>query len=174
MGGKLKKPWFWLILLVAALAGAYAYLGGFNPLQAERVGVSSYHLVGRTFDGSYRSDTIRQYFDEMRTLLQRQQLSEQPVVIIYDQEPQGSQGQIKNFIGIFTRNVTIDPDLRLQSRTISADSALRISKNCHPSLMPNPDKIAALIDKELGSASALTPNIELYYPNDRLIIERPF
>ena len=166
----LKTPWLWLAVLLLLLLAAYTYMGGFKPLKVERVAVNDYHLMGRSFAGSYRSDTIRMYFEEMRSLLDEAGRSD-PIVIIYDQEPQGNKGIIKNFIGVFATDKVYNAT-NLQIRQVIADSAIRVSKQCHPSLMPNPNKIDRLINDQGGTNSEI-PNIELYYPNNRLVIERP-
>jgi|GEM_PF-6162682 len=153
-------------------AGNRLNLGGFKPLKIERVAVDSYRMIGREFSGSYRSDTIRQYFDEMRQLLEAHN-SNDPIIIIYDQEPEGMRGNIKNFVGVFVTSEIKHSKTGLQERVVIADSAVRVSKACHPSLMPNPEKINSYIDAELGDAGE-SPSIELYYPDNRLVVERPF
>ena len=39
--------------------------------------------------------------------------------------------------------------------------------------MPNPDKINQYINDRMGMPTSKISNIELYYPNNRLVIERP-
>ena len=63
----------------------------------------------------------------------------------------------------------------LEKREIPAKRSIRVSKDAHIAVMPNPDRIDRLIqayaqDEDL-TASEL--NIEIYYHNNRLVIERP-
>ena len=103
----------------------------FKPLKIERVAVNSYHLIGREFSGSYRSDTIRLYFDEMRQLLEAHNTAD-PIIIIYDQEPQGMRGNIKNFVGVFATPEIKNSKSELTERVIIADSAVRVFQSLSP------------------------------------------
>ena len=76
---------FSVSLIVILLAVVYYKLGGFNSLQVETIEVNNYHLVGRYFEGSYKSDTVGRYFEEMRGYLDTGILIGQ-LVTIYDQE----------------------------------------------------------------------------------------
>ena len=165
---------FSVIFIILLLTAGYYRLGGFNGLSLETITVNNYDLVGLYFEGSYKSDTVRAYFEKMKGFIDDDRVEGQ-VVIIYDQEPQGKRGYTKGFIGIRL----IEPPLislhSLEKRFIPTKRSVRISKDAHISVMPNPDKIDRLIieyadsnDLELSSM-----NIELYYPNNRLVVERP-
>ncbi len=160
------------IFLVGLLIAFYQ-LGGFRPVVMELIPVYDYQLAGRYFNGSFRSDSIRIYFNQMSQLVQQNKLKGQPV-IIYDQEPDGSRGLSKSFIGVLLRNEQgIPPDL--EKREIFASNAIRLSKDAHISVMPKPHKIAERINDfcEQHNAQSFGPSIEIYYPNNRLVIEQP-
>lgn len=161
------------ILLVIVLLFGYYKLGGFNPVQAELVQVNNYYLAGRNFQGSYKSDTVRVYFNEMRDYVQEGKVKGQPV-IIYDQEPTGKRGHSAMFIGVrLTAQEPPGPDLEI--RPVAATRAIRISKDAHISVMPNPDKIGRKILRyaEENGLEMVGSSIEIYFPNNRLVIEQP-
>lgn len=169
-----KRPIFWLsLLIIAATPTTYYLMGGFNPIIIKTVSVDNYYLIGKQFQGTYKSDTIQLYFSEMKTYLE-QGTFEGPITIIYDQEPLGNRGYIKSFIGIRTLKA-MTPSPGLIVRSIEASQAIQVSKECHSALMPNPHEIAKFIAEEARekSVKSLSFNIEMYYPNNRLVIERP-
>ncbi len=160
-----------LLLSIVFLVG-YWKLGGFNPVRIELVAVDSYYLVGKYFQGSFKSDTIGYYFQEMNSHIENGVQGEP--VIVYDQEPSGSRGISESFIGI--KLTDIPPALSdLEVREISASGAIRVHKEAHISVMPNPDKIKLRI-RDFAKAQGLTidgPSIEIYKPDNRLVIEQP-
>jgi hypothetical protein len=163
-----------IILVLFLLAFAYYRLGGLKSVQIETVRVDGYHLVGRYFEGNYKSDTIRVYFEEMKGYLKDGMLTGQPV-IIYDQEPIGSRGKATSFIGIMLVESPSSSLDDLEKREIPAKRSIRVSKDAHISVMPNPDRIDRLI-QAYAQANTLTvgeSNIEIYHKNNRLVIERP-
>ena len=96
-------------------------------------------------------------------------------VIIYDQEPIGSSGKATSFIGIMLVESPPSPLDDLEEREIPAKRSVRVSKDAHISVMPNPDRIDRLI-QAYAQANTLTVdelNIEIYHKNNRLVIERP-
>ena len=151
----------------------YYKLGGFSPVTLELVEVNNYHLAGRYFEGSFRSDTIRIYFDEMKSLLQQGRLEGSPV-IVYDQEPDGIQGLSRSFIGIALLDSETIP-IDLDKREIMASTVIRVSKDAHISVMPNPTNITKKIARfcQEHHAVPVGPSIEIYQPDNRLIIEQP-
>ena len=165
---------FSVSLIVILLAVVYYKLGGFNSLQVETIEVNNYHLVGRYFEGSYKSDTVGRYFEEMRGYLDTGILIGQ-LVIIYDQELIEKHGKTRSFIGVMLEQNQLSSHEDLEKREIPAKRSIRVSKDAHIAVMPNPDRIDRLIqayaqDEDL-TASEL--NIEIYYHNNRLVIERP-
>jgi hypothetical protein len=163
-----------IIVLLILLAFGYYRLGGLSPVLVETITVDNYHLVGRYFEATYKSDTIRAYFEEMKGYLKDGVLTGQPV-IIYDQEPSGSRGKATGFIGIkLVESPSWSLD-NLEKREIPAKRSIRVSKDAHISVMPNPNKIDRLIsDYALTHALSIGDlNIEIYHPNNRLVIERP-
>ena len=152
---------------------AYYLLGGFSPVTLELVQVNNYKLAGRYFEGSYRSDTIRIYFNEMKTLLQQGQLDGYPV-IIYDQEPDGVRGLSKSFVGIELSDSLALP-VNLEKREMRATQVIRVSKNAHISVMPGPNSINKRITRycQEHNISPVGPSIEIYHPDNRLVIEQP-
>ncbi len=163
-----------IILVLILLAFGYYRLGGLNSIQIEIVTVDSYHLVGRYFEGNYKSDTIRIYFEEMKEYLKEGTLKGQPI-IIYDQEPTGSPGKATSYIGVLLVGSPSSSLDNLEKREIPAKRSIRVSKDAHISVMPNPDRIDRMI-QAYAQAKTLTVgelNIEIYYPNNRLVIERP-
>lgn len=165
---------FSVSLIVILLAVVYYKLGGFNSLQVETIEVNNYHLVGRYFEGSYKRDTVGRYFEEMRSYLDTGILTGQ-LVIIYNQELIGKHGKTRSFIGIMLEQNLLSSIDDLEKREIPAKGSIRVSKDAHIAVMPNPDRIDRLIqayakDEDL-TASEL--NIEIYYDNNRLVIERP-
>ncbi len=177
MRGSFKSGKHGLILLLFILAimgGVYYYLGGFNPVSVEVVPVQPYFLLGKEFSGSHRSDTLRTYFNQMKALRDSLNLSG-PVVLIYDQEPQGPRGMVSNFTGLRLESPPRSTAPGYKIRSVRADSVVRISKDCHAALMPNPSKVESLLQDYL-QRNGLVPfdyNLELYYPDNRLVIERP-
>lgn len=151
----------------------YYILGGFSPVTLELVRVNNYQLAGRYFEGSYRSDSIRIYFNEMKTLLQQGRLQGYPV-IIYDQEPDGIRGISKSFIGIELSDNNSTPG-NLEKREMKATEVIRISKDAHISVMPGPNNINKRITRfcQEHDVSPVGPSIEIYHPNNRLVIEQP-
>ena len=170
---RVKKLLGLLILFVLLiLAIGYFKLGGFSPVRVELVDVEDYHLVGRYFKGRYQSDTIGTYFKEMKSYIEEGVVEGFPA-IIYDHEPEGNRGEVESYIGILTKGQTTIH--QLEKREVPASKAIRVSKDAHISVMPNPDKIKGLIETcaeeyqlEFGQF-----NIEIYHPNNRLVIERP-
>ena len=162
-----------VVLLSVTFLVVYRQLGGFKPVITELVQVKNYQLVGRHFQGSFRSDSIRIYFNEMRSMVKQGELTGQPV-IIYDQEPEGARGFSKSFIGILLGDDDVPPSY-LERRTITASKAIRVSKDAHISVMPKPDKIARKIENYCRQydMEAMGPEIEIYHPNNRLVIELP-
>jgi len=77
----------------------YIRLGGLSPVQTELVQIDNYYLLGRSFEGRYKSDTVRNYFNEKQVHVQDGIVEEHPV-IIYDKEPTGNRGISKIFVGI--------------------------------------------------------------------------
>ena len=154
------------------LAGYYQ-LGGFKPINIELVKVDDYRLVGKSFEGSFRSDSIRIYFNEMKSLVQQGTVQGQPT-IIYDQEPDGTKGFSRSFIGILLEKDNSAP-AHLEQREISTSRAIRVSKDAHISVMPNPDKIAKRIEQysRQHQVQPMGPSIEIYRPENRLVIEQP-
>ena len=161
------------VLLLITLLAIFHQLGGFNPVRIELVQVDNYHMVGRHFEGSFRSDSIRVYFNEMKSLVLQGKVEGQPV-IIYDQEPDGTRGFSRSFIGIVLTDNDASP-ADLENREISASHAIRVSKDAHISVMPKPEKIAKKIKRfsEQHGALPAGPSIEIYMPNNRLVIEQP-
>ena len=109
----------------------------------------------------------------MRSLVLQSKVQGQPV-IIYDQEPDGTRGFSRSFIGVvLTGNVSAPG--HLENREISASHAIRVSKDAHISVMPKPEKIAKKIKDFSAQQGALLtgPSIEIYMPNNRLVIEQP-
>jgi len=159
-------------VLLVVIGFGYYKLGGFNSLQLELAEVNNYHLVGRSFEGSYQSDTVRYYFKEMKGYVEQELIDGNPV-IIYDKEPEGQQGLARCFIGIKTEEETIIDSLEI--RKITAKKCIRVSQDAHIAVIPTPEKI----DKKIRAFAAdnqlqLTGhNIEIYYPNNRMVIERP-
>lgn len=163
---------FLFLTLLLLLFFGYYQLGGLNPLQVEMVRVDNYYLIGRYFQGNHQSDTIRLYFNEMNRYVEEGILSGHPA-IIYDQEPEGTRGKSKSFIGILTKKPTSYGDLK--QRQISATECIRVYKNSHISVMPNPAKIEKLIRSyaEEHGYELDEFNVEIYHPSSRLVIERP-
>ncbi|GJM29207.1 MAG: hypothetical protein DHS20C17_18420 [Cyclobacteriaceae bacterium] len=164
-----------LFLLVLLFAGYYK-LGGFNPVQVELVEVDNYHLAGRYFEGSYESDTVGMYFNQMKEVLGAGVVEGNPV-IIYHHEPTDSSGLSMIFVGILLSDTEIEP---LPSRDlirieIDASTAIRVSKKAHISVMPNPDKIDKLIEAYARDhrVKIAALDIEIYHSDNRLVIERP-
>jgi len=163
-----------IIALLILVAFGYYRLGGLNPVLVEIITVDNYYLVGRYFEATYKSDTIRAYFEEMKGYLNDSTLTGQPI-IIYDQEPSGSRGKATGFIGIKLKESPSYSLDDLEKREIPAKRSIRVSKDAHISVMPNPNKIDRLI-KDYALTHALVVgdlNIEIYHPNNRLVIERP-
>lgn len=168
-----RRRWLWWgFVVIATIAGAYYFLGGFNALQIETVAVSNYYLVGKSFEGTYKSDTLQEYFTLMKSHLQ-EKTYEGRLAVIYDQEPQGSKGYIKSFIGIVLSKELHQIPRNLETRNITCSEAVRVWKDCHSSLMPNPHEITRLITDNLGDRPAYQFSIEMYYPDNRLVVERP-
>lgn len=164
-----------IVLFVIGLG--YYRMGGLNPVKVELVDVDNYQLLGRYFEGNYKSDTVAIYFNEMQDYLESGQINGDPVIIYY-QEPEGVQGLSLIFVGI---RVSEPGDKEKQEFShllndeIIASSAIRVSKEGHISVMPNPEKIAKLIESfaeeknlKIGEAS-----IEIYQSQSRLVVERP-
>ena len=165
---------FSVSLMVMLLAVVYYKLGGFNSLQVETIEVNNYHLVGRYFEGSFKSDTVGRYFEEMRGYLDNGILVGQ-LVIIYDQEAVGRHGKVKSFIGVALEENRLSSFDDLEKREISAKRSIRVSKNAHIAVMPNPDRVDRLIQAYARDEDLVVSelNIEIYYNNNRLVIERP-
>ena len=150
----------------------YYKLGGFNPVKVELINTDDYHLLGRHFEGNYQSDTVRLYYNQMRDYVQKGTINGFPA-IIYDQEPQGARRRAKSFIGVLLDEPTSIEGL--ENREINASQAIRVSKEAHISVMPNPDKIERLITS-FATENQLTIgpfNIEIFHTENRLVIERP-
>ncbi|TDI69363.1 MAG: hypothetical protein E2O86_05600 [Bacteroidetes bacterium] len=163
-----------IIALLILVAFGYYRLGGLNSILVETITVDNYYLVGRYFEATYKSDTIRAYFEEMKEYLKDGVLTGHPV-IIYDQEPSGSRGKATGFIGIKLVERPSSSLYKLEKREVPAKRSIRVSKDAHISVMPNPNKIDRLI-KDYALTHALVVgdfNIEIYHPNNRLVIERP-
>lgn len=170
----LNKPWVWIFLvMLMAIPVVYGWLGGFKPLKVEVVPVQNYLFQGRSFEGSYQSDTLQQYFQEMKAFI-AQADSKSPIIMIFDQEPQGKRGKVEGFIGVPVAERSLQGE-NWELREIPSREAIRVSKDCHSTLMPNPRKIETLIQEFLEENSRqIRPfNIEFYYPDNRLVIERP-
>ena len=161
-----------LLLLVISWAGVYYIKGGFNKVEVTLVEVENYRMIGRYFEGNYRGDTVRIIFEEMVAYLESQEAEGRPV-IIYDQEPDSNGGKIKGFVGILTTYPTALPGLK--EREVSASQSVRVQKDAHISMMPNPDKINELIESFASSQGVELEsfNLEIYNPNNRLVVERP-
>lgn len=167
-----------LCLIVLLLAG-YIKLGGFNPVQMTLIQVDNYYFLGRQFEGTYKSDSVGACLREMRGYVQDGTIKGQPV-IIFDKEPEDRQGSSQLFIGILltdssTRYNHQQLAVELLKREIKASRAIRVSKDAHISVMPNPDRISRRI-AQYGRENGLTiagPSIEIYQSNDRLVIEHP-
>ena len=166
-------------LLVVVLTAAYIFLGGFSPVKISLVEVNNYYLLGRQFEGRYKSDTIGNFVREMRGYIQDGIIKGQPV-IIYDREPGDIHGISLVFVGIkLTDTSVLNDDHQqtgeLRKREIMATQAIRVAKNAHISMMPNPDRISRKIT-QFSKENGLTidgPCIEIYHSNDRLVIEQP-
>ncbi len=180
--GKLRGPLIWLLLaFVVIIPLVYYALGGFKPLKVEVVEVEEYFLIGRDFQGTYSSDTLKQYFNEMKSYLQEGKF-QGCIAVIYYQEPEGARGYVQSFVGI---KLDEDPSSNEAQKILSQKElaglivsstpvkVIRVSKDSHSSMMPNPDKIQDRIQSEAARLNvAIRPfNIELYYPNNRLVVE---
>ena len=77
----------------------YIKLGGLSLVQMELLQIDNYYLLGRPFEGRYKCDTVRNYFNEMQVHLQDGIVEEHPV-IIYDKEPTGNREISKIVAGI--------------------------------------------------------------------------
>jgi len=163
-----------IAIVLIILGFGYYKLGGLYSVKIETVRVDNYHLVGKYFSGSYKSDSIRVYFEEMSAYIKDGTLSGQPV-IIYDQEQSDGDGKGTSFIGVMLADHPTSLPASLVKRDIPAQKSIKVTKDAHISVMPNPDKIDQMI-QEYALANDLTiaeSNIEIYQKNNRLVIERP-
>ncbi len=164
-----------IVLFVIGLG--YYRMGGLNPVKVELVEVDSYNLLGRYFEGSYKSDTVAIYFNEMQDYIESGRITGDPVIIYY-QEPEGVLGLSRIFVGIRLSelgNTEKQEFGHLLNDGIQASSAIRVSKEAHISVMPNPEKIAKLIESfaEEHNLKIGTASIEIYQSQNRLVVERP-
>jgi 3D (Asp-Asp-Asp) domain-containing protein len=69
----------------------------------------------------------------------------------------------------------LPPEVNLTSKEITASVAIRISKEAHISVMPNPEKIHELIESFANEHRLKVGDldIEIYHTHNRLVIERP-
>lgn len=116
-------------------------LGGFTPVQAEKVEVSDYVIYGIAFEGSYKSNGLSELVEKMRQLQQDFNGAADVVIVNYYNEDKEKIGLVNNFVGIRFHSAEPDSLAGLEKRVIKAQHALRSEVKIRPLVMPSPEKI---------------------------------
>ena len=171
------KKYFLIATVILLLALVINYsLDGFKAIEPELVEVDDYIVYGNPYEGSYKSNWLKNMVEEMRTLQQEITDSSDLVIINYIHEAKETVGDINNFVGLSIKNERSNTALgKLEKRVIKASKAIRLKVKIQPMVMPSPEKIKTLaFDYATNNGLELQQiSIEKYSIDGMLVIEFP-
>ncbi|MDH5474444.1 MAG: hypothetical protein OEX22_02010 [Cyclobacteriaceae bacterium] len=165
-----------IIAALTVLGSIYVFLGGIDDVVVVKKKSEGYEIVGKHYEGRYRSEELEQTYFEVKEKLEKGQLEGDLVVLNYVLGGDSLEnGFIRQFIGVDlqTSNQTIPDGFRLQSINNKMSIAAIIS--AHNLVMPSPSTIDTKIGKfaKANNLELVNYTIERYVSDRELIIEVP-
>ncbi|MTI31667.1 hypothetical protein [Xanthovirga aplysinae] len=129
-----------LFLFLGVASIVYIQLGGFNEVKISVKENINYTLIGKSFEGRYKSKEVKNIFFDTRRLLEEGELHG-TLAIIYDQDPSENEGNMKSFTGIILEKPISKIPKGFEERKFKAFTVVQAQINAHPLVMPTPEKI---------------------------------
>lgn len=172
----LKKYILPLFSLLIILCVVYYFLGGFNTIKIQIVNTENYVIAGKTYQGSFKEDSLKAHFFQMKAYVDRGQLEGTVSVVNYDLE-YTSADSIHQLMGVLLDAPPFKPvDIQdIQIDTLVAQKALRVIVKAHPAVMPRPDQVVKKIQAYARENSLLLKeySIEQYVADNEIWVDVP-
>ena len=163
-----------VVILVAGLV-LNTMLGGFKQIDLELKKVDNYHIYGQSFSGRYDSDELAELVEEVRELVQSDEMEGDLVIVNYMNERQEKRGDVEQFVGILgQRNQPFNEIEGFEERVIITSQVIEAQIDITKLTMPSPEKVKNKADElaaEMG-LNLMKLSIE-QYADQKLIIRFP-
>src|SRR5690606_16542050 len=129
--------------------------------------------AGKTYQGPFKEDILKDYFFQMQAYVDNDQLEGTVSVVNYDLE-YSSSDSIYQLIGILIDTPPIGFE-DIQVDTLIAQKVIKAIVHAHPIVMPNPDQVIDKI-KAYAKKNALSLkdySIEQYVADDEIWVDVP-
>lgn len=151
----------------------YYFLGGFNTIEIQIVNAENYVIAGKTYQGPFEEDSLKNIFFQMRAYIDHGQLQGTVSVVNYDLD-YASVDSIHQLIGILVDTPASGPE-DIQTDTLIAQKAVRAIVHAHPIVMPRPDQVIEKI-KAYARENAITLkdySVEQYIADNEIWVDVP-
>lgn len=143
------------ITLICLFISLYWWLGGFNPVETEKVNLGTLQLAGIHFKGTPQDPALRKTFESIESLIKEN--PEANLHTIYFEEPAGKTDTMEVFVGVERKLLKEMDDLEILN--LNAENAVVAGLRSHRFVMPGPKKVQKRI-KEFAEEEGLPePNL---------------
>lgn len=165
------------IVVVTIGAIGYFSLGGAEEVVITHEEVNDYVMIGMDYNGRYRSEELRDIYEEIKNKLDSGIIEGVMVVVNYNMDNDSLEsGFIHQFLGIqlnMVDNYKVPEGFTFE--VIKASSAIKATIGAHNLVMPSPEEIDEQIAgyAQTNKLKTVDFSIEKYISDRELVVEVP-
>tara|TARA_R110000868_G_scaffold268755_1_gene527951 strand:- start:147 stop:692 length:546 start_codon:yes stop_codon:yes gene_type:complete len=170
-----KKYLYWLVSIVSIATitvSVYHSLGGFEEIKVVKSSNNIYNIAGKEYKGRVKNDSVNIVFNEIRSLVIAGKINGEMCVINYHDEGLNN-NEIHQFIGILLGDEISEIPAGLSVREIKSATTFKVGLGMHPTVMPNTEKIEAVIQSyAIENGFDLEDyTLEILFPDNSVMVE---
>lgn len=154
------------------LFSIYFLLGGFKEIKIIESRNNIYSIAGKKFTGRMKSDTLRNYFDEIKGHILDNNVQGELCIVNFRSENL-KDDHVSQFIGIVLDNEISEIPSGLSVMELQSDITLKTALTMHPLVRPNPDKIEGLMHAfaQKNGYELQELSLEILYSDNSVMVE---
>ncbi|QHL88250.1 hypothetical protein GU926_12740 [Nibribacter ruber] len=101
-----KRFLIYMLLVIAAMIGIYAYVGGFKQVDITKTTSSQIFIAGKLYEGKPDAEELGDLFQEVGQMVEQKKIVGEPAGIYYN-NPEKKSNTLRAFIGVAIADTTV-------------------------------------------------------------------
>ena len=170
-----RKYTYWafsFIALFTILTTSYHTMGGFEEIQTGTFQNEKYSIAGKSISGKFTSKDEYYLFEEVKKLIASGELIGTLTVVNYNDDSTG-QRLSRRFVGVLLSDEVALIPSGFKVLEIESDYSFRAALTMHPLVMPNTEKVEAILKIKADSLGISLRNytMERLFADNSVIVE---